>query len=49
MHTVKRDPTSMASEAVIDWAPVVAAAGSFLNPTQVAVMQAQITRQNQGK
>ena len=49
MHTVKRDPASMASEAVVDWTPVLAAAGGFLNPTQVASMQAQVARQNQGK
>jgi RNA polymerase sigma factor (sigma-70 family) len=49
MHTVKRDPTAMGSEAVIDWQSVLATAARFLDPKQMTVMQAQVARQYPGK
>ena len=48
-HTVKRDPTAMGSEAVIDWQSVLATAARFLDPKQMTVMQAQVARQYPGK
>ena len=49
MHTVKRDPTAMGSEAVIDWQSVLATADRFLDPKQMTVLQAQVARQYPGK
>ena len=49
MHAVKRDPTAMGSEAVIDWQSVLATAPRFLDPKQMTVMQAQVARQYPGK
>jgi hypothetical protein len=49
MHNVRRDPTAMGSEAVIDWQSVLATAARFLDPKQMTVMQAQVARQYPGK
>jgi len=39
-HAAKKDPTAMASEAVIDWPAVMAAAQGVLTPEQIRVLQA---------
>jgi DNA-binding Lrp family transcriptional regulator len=48
VHSIKRDPTSMSSEAVVDWTPVVASAGNFLKPSQVDQLKAYASRQHEG-
>jgi hypothetical protein len=49
MRTIKPDPTSMGSEIVVDWAPVVSAAAGFLDPKQLTLVQAQADRLTKSK
>ena len=44
LRTIKPDPTSMGSEVVVDWEPVIATAAGFLSPAQLAVMRTAVAR-----
>jgi hypothetical protein len=46
LQTLKRDPTAMGSEVVINWPPVLKAAAAFLDPAQVAALRDRAAREN---
>ena len=48
-RTVRPDPSSMSSEAVVEWEPVIATAAGFLTPAQIAVMRTELARRTRSK
>lgn len=49
MRTVRPDPTSMGSEAVVEWESVITTAAGFLTPAQIAVMRTELARRTRSK